>query len=108
MLQGMLLVGFSEEHGGAAKRWMQQMEPDFPVSHCTAAILEGTVQHAVTEAGTQQFRREEHEQINEILPRLILLSGMSGEEAVAIAQHWEEYTGVASSHWHCWQNGCWL
>ena len=89
----MLLVGFSKEHGDAARQWMQQMEPEFPVSHCTAATLDRTVEHAVAGAGVEQTGAEEHQYVNEVMPRLVLLSGMSGEEAVAIAEHWEEYTG---------------
>lgn len=94
----MLLVGFSKEQGKAARRWMRQMEPDFPISHCTATILDGTVEQAV--ATLQHLRRDEHQQLDEVLPRLVLLSGMSGEEAVAIAEHWEEYTGLQLLSWH--------
>ena len=86
----MLLVGFSKEHGDAARQWMQQMEPEFRVSHCTAAALDGTVEQAVAGTGLEQ---DSAEAVNEVLPRLVLLSGMSGEEAVAIAEHWEQYTG---------------
>ena len=95
MMQGMLLIGFSEEYGEIVKKWMEQMEPGFPVSHCTAVMLDGTVQQAVGGSLLQDFRREQHEHVDEVLPRLVLLSGMSGEEAVAIAQHWEEFTGQA-------------
>ena len=95
MLQGMLLVGFSKEHGNAASGWLQQMEPGFLVSYCTADILAGTVQQAVMKGcDILQFRQEEHEPMDEVLPRLVLLSGMSGEEAIAIAEHWEHFTGI--------------
>ena len=104
MLQGMLLVGFSREHGDAASGWLQQMEPGFLISYCTADILAGTVQQAVMKGcDSLQFRQEEHEQVDEILPRLVLLSGMSGEEAIAIAEHWEHFTGASTSSqilWH--------
>ena len=96
-VQGMLLVGFSKEHGDAASRWLQQMEPGFLISYCTADILAGTVQQAVMKGcDSLQFRQEEHEQVNEVLPRLVLLSGMSGEEAIAIAEHWERFTGAST------------
>ena len=102
MLQGMLLVGFSKEHGDAASRWLQQMEPGFLISYCTADILAGTVQQAVmTGCDSLQFRQEEHEQVDEVLPRLVLLSGMSGEEAIAIAEHWEQFTGTSNSITDC-------
>ena len=91
----MLLVGFSKEHGDAARQWMQQMEPDFQVFHCTAAALDGTVGQAVAGTGLEQNGVEES---HEVLPRLVLLSGMSGEEAVAVAEHWEEYTGWKLPH----------
>ena len=89
----MLLVGFSKEQGDAAEGWMHQMEPELLISHCTAATLDGTVEQAVTGAGMEQTSAEEHQHGNEVMPRLVLLSGMSGEEAIAIAEHWEEYTG---------------
>ena len=98
MKQGMLLMGFSKEHGDAARQWMQQMEPGFRVLHCTAAALDGTVEEAVAGTGLEQNGAEEHQQVNDVLPRLVLLSGMSGEEAVAIAENWEEYTGWKLPH----------
>ena len=95
MLQGMLLVGFSKEHGNAASGWLQQMEPGFLVSYCTADVLAGTVQQAVMQkCDILRFRQEEHDYVDEVLPRMVLLSGMSGEEAIAIAEHWEDFTGM--------------
>ena len=97
MLQGMLLVGFSKEHGTAASKWLQEMEPGFRVSYCTADVLAGTVQQAVMKGcDILQFRQEEHAPMDEVLPRLVLLSGMSGEEAIAIAEHWEDFTGMST------------
>ena len=86
-------MGFSKEQGDAARRWLHQMEPDLLVSHCTAATLAGTVEQAVAGAGMEHTSADEHQHCSEVMPRLVLLSGMSGEEAVAIAEHWEEYTG---------------
>ena len=75
----MLLVGFSKEQGDAAEGWMHQMEPELLISHCTAATLDGTVEQAVTGAGKGQTSAEEHQHGNEVMPRLVLLSGTSGE-----------------------------
>ncbi|GAB4813447.1 hypothetical protein N2152v2_000493 [Parachlorella kessleri] len=37
--QGVFLVGFRAEDGETLRRWFQQMEPGFVVSHCPAAVL---------------------------------------------------------------------
>ena len=74
---------------------MRQMEPSFIVSYCTADMLDATLEEAVCDAAVGVFRREPHERVDEVLPRLVLLSGMTGEESVAIAEHWEHFTGGA-------------
>jgi hypothetical protein len=94
-MQGMLLVGFSREAGDTVAAWMQQMEPGFPVSNCTPCMLKGTVLEAVCQGGSDTFRVEGYMAFDEPLPRLVLLSGMSGEETIAIAEHWEVFTGVS-------------
>lgn len=88
-----MLVGFSPADGAAVEAWMQQMEPGFAVSYCTERLLDGTVQQAMSGAADATFRKEPHEAVDEPLPRLVLLSGVSGEESVAIAEHWERFTG---------------
>ena len=94
-LQGMLLIGFSKADGTAVEAWMLQMEPTFIVSHCTAAMLDATLDEAVSDRSSGGFWREPHARVDEVLPRLVLLSGMTGEESVAIAEHWERFTGEA-------------
>ena len=91
--QGMLLVGFAPADSAAVEAWMQQMEPGFAVSHCTGHLLDGTVQQAISGAADGQLRRVAHAAVAEPLPRLVLLSGMSGEESVAVAEHWERFSG---------------
>ena len=90
----MLLIGFSRKDGEAVATWMQQMEAEFAVSYCTEDMLKGTVLDAVSQADAKTFRIESHTVIAEPLPRLVILSGMSGEETIAIAEHWEMFTGV--------------
>lgn len=94
----MLLVGFTSADGAAVEAWLQQMEPEFVVSHCTAPLLDATVEQAVSSDASGQFRREPHAAVQEPLPRLVLLSGMTGEESVAIAEHWEHFTGQFGQH----------
>ena len=95
--QGMLLVGFSEADGAAVEGWMLQMEPSLIVSYCTAGLLNATLEDAVSSGVSGKFRRECYERVDEVLPRLVLLSGMTGEESVAIAEHWELFTGGAQT-----------
>ncbi len=90
----MLLVGFSKADGDTVAAWMQQMEPEFSVSHCTRDMLKGTVQEAVCQGDLDRLRVEGHTVVEEPLPRLVILSGMSGEETIAIAEHWEMFTGA--------------
>ena len=90
----MLLVGFSKEDRDTVAAWMQQMEPGFAVSNCTPGMLKGTVLEAVCQGDSNTFRVEGYTMVDEPLPRLVLLSGMSGEETIAIAEHWEVFTGV--------------
>ncbi|CAL8464444.1 g3979 [Coccomyxa elongata] len=93
--RGMLLIGFSKKDGEAVATWMQQMEAGFAVSHCTEDMLKGTVLDALSEGDANEFRIESHTVIAEPLPRLVILSGMSGEETIAIAEHWEMFTGTS-------------
>lgn len=47
-LQGAFLVGFTRADGEDVARWFQQVEPGFPVSHCSEAELqEGTLGDAL-------------------------------------------------------------
>lgn len=90
----MLLIGFSKKDGEAVAAWMEQMEAGFAVSHCTEDMLNGTVFDALRQGDADTFRVEGHTVIAEPLPRLVILSGVSGEETIAIAEHWEMFTGV--------------
>ena len=96
--QGLLLIGFSEADSTAVEGWMHRMEPTFVVSHCTAPMLDATLEEAVCDKSSGGFRRESFVRVDEVLPRLVLLSGMTGEESVAIAEHWEHFTGAAQEH----------
>ncbi|BDA49671.1 hypothetical protein COCOBI_14-2910 [Coccomyxa sp. Obi] len=93
--RGMLLIGFSKKDGEAVAAWMQQMEAGFAVSYCTKDMLKGTVLDALSQGDATTFRIESHTVIAEPLPRLVILSGMSGEETIAIAEHWEMFTGTS-------------
>lgn len=99
-VQGALLVGFSKEDGDAVSAWLQQMEPGFLLSHCTPDMLKGTVQDAVYGEDKATFRMEAYTMVDEPLPRLVLLSGMTGEEAIALAEHWDMFTGARTSFYH--------
>jgi hypothetical protein len=94
MLQGILLVGFDHGQGEAARAWLNKMEADFPVSYCAPHLLDNTVRNAVCNPqDITKFRNEAYQDIKEVMPKLALLSGVSEEEAIAIAEHWEEFTG---------------
>lgn len=97
--QGVLLIGFTKDQGEAATAWLHKMEPNFPVSYCTLNLLRLKVRDALLLGeDSPQLRVEAYEPVQEVLPRLALLSGVSGEEAIAIAEHWEEFTGAWQQH----------
>ena len=84
-----------------------------PIAHCSGLMLEQTVKEALLKKrreGEEGEEAEEEEEENDIsssffasvpfvskpdekLPRLVLLSGMTSAEAVAIASYWEQFVG---------------
>lgn len=88
-LQGLLLVGFSEEDTQRVRQWFATMEAGFPVSSCTDQLLGGTLKEAVTNLDGSFRCIQGWEKPQEKVPRAAFFSGMSNNETMGLAQYWE-------------------
>ena len=90
-------MGLEPADAASAAAWFEQMEPGFAVAHCRGDWLAGPTRHAVFggDGSGSSFRVAPFEAVpSEKLPRLVLLSGMTTQEVVAVAEHWLMFTGT--------------
>ena len=100
-MQGILLIGFDKPEQTTVEAWFHQMEPGFPVCSCTDAQLSMSLQEAVTgENGSFRVMHSERP-LQEKVPRLALLSGLTAEETLGILEYWE-HTGNTAIDLDSW------
>eukprot|EP00892_Ulva_mutabilis_P009661 jgi/Ulvmu1/7067/UM033_0127.1 len=91
--RGVLLAGFSEQDAKAAAEWMREMEPDFRINHVTDDMMGELLSTALYDPNNQEMRVESWQQTTTLMPRICLMSGLSGAEQIAVANVWDKYAG---------------
>ncbi len=87
-MQGLLLTNFSETDAKAVRDWLAPIDPDFKVSCCSDALLDSTLEEAVT-ASDGSFRHDAgwHQQAADV-PRVAVFSGITRQQALDMADLW--------------------
>ena len=86
--QGLLLTNFSEADATAVRDWLAPIDPDFKVSCCSDAMLDSTLEDALTKSDGSVRHDPGWDPQGAGVPRVAVFSGITRQQALDMADLW--------------------